>query len=566
MLELARSTYSEGSNRSHSGCEFIGKIYPRKKSFILPSNHYKHHQPSSTMKTFKHDIKVALLGNVSTGKTMTMNALFGNKYGEVSMKRTTAAVNYFKISTSPESTDPSGTAGSWHPETDEPRNPESIQKEISEDNRRLREDTSSTHVQEKWFDIQLDEQLCEMRIDTRLVIVDIPGINEAGACSKYKEYVDEKWHTFDCVVLVMDGKQGVNTEDQVLLLNLVKSNKERIKNVPVIILFNKVDDPEDQEQAELIQEAYQEIEALFCSKRRLHHNKMSLTESKRRLHHKKGSLTETKKDETMTAESPIICNDENAPVRYGIENVSLFYCGRHLGRDAIPGSDGRCGPTNGPQCESCKRLQSDSTSGGSGPAGTKIQPFLPTTKTDGTSSIRMQSISAMEAYENKSFEELRYEDHVPKPSGEIFFGVTAFSIGSSPAPSTPGGFIFAGRDRGGGRGRGRRSGRCGTPTPAAPVFGGGGAFASGASRVPSNPFGTQSQFSFGAAPSHLAASENTTRPSVDTTTPQQQNEGAEVVTPNERKTLAQTMARKNPWMMAYAILFPPSLTVWQKLI
>ena len=242
------------------------------------------------MKTLKHDIKVALLGNVSTGKTMTMNALFGNKYGEVSMKRTTAAVNYFKISTSPESNtsvpcgnsaniSPSKTDGadeskgattteSWHPETDEPRTPESTLKEISEDNRRLRDDNGSTLVQEKWFDIELDEQLCEMRNDTRLVIVDIPGINEAGACSKYKDYVDKKWHTFDCVVLVMDGKQGVNTEDQVLLLNLVKSNKDRIKNVPVIILFNKVDDPEDQEQAELIREAFQEIEALFSKKDR----------------------------------------------------------------------------------------------------------------------------------------------------------------------------------------------------------------------------------------------------------------------------------------------------------
>ena len=30
------------------------------------------------------------------------------------------------------------------------------------------------------------------------------------------------------------------------------------------------------------------------------------------------------------------------------------YCGQKYGRDVIPGSDGRCGPTNGPQCEACK--------------------------------------------------------------------------------------------------------------------------------------------------------------------------------------------------------------------
>ena len=30
-----------------------------------------------------------------------------------------------------------------------------------------------------------------------------------------------------------------------------------------------------------------------------------------------------------------------------------LYCGRNLGPRAIPGSDGRCGPNNGPQCQDC---------------------------------------------------------------------------------------------------------------------------------------------------------------------------------------------------------------------
>jgi ankyrin repeat protein len=34
-----------------------------------------------------------------------------------------------------------------------------------------------------------------------------------------------------------------------------------------------------------------------------------------------------------------------------------YYCGRRLGRAAIPGSDGQCGPNNGPQCQSCMRFQ-----------------------------------------------------------------------------------------------------------------------------------------------------------------------------------------------------------------
>ena len=49
-----------------------------------------------------------------------------------------------------------------------------------------------------------------------------------------------------------------------------------------------------------------------------------------------------------------VTNDEGAVVALGQD---LYYCGRRLGREAIPGSDGMCGPSNGPQCRSCKRYQ-----------------------------------------------------------------------------------------------------------------------------------------------------------------------------------------------------------------
>jgi predicted transcriptional regulator len=70
-------------------------------------------------------------------------------------------------------------------------------------------------VREKWFDIELPNELCPMRKDTKLVVrvVDIPGINEAGSCDKHIEYVKEKWAIFDCVVAVMGGEQGVKSEE-----------------------------------------------------------------------------------------------------------------------------------------------------------------------------------------------------------------------------------------------------------------------------------------------------------------------------------------------------------------
>ena len=49
-------------------------------------------------------------------------------------------------------------------------------------------------------------------------------------------------------------------------------------------------------------------------------------------------------------------NGDGCPMTKGSEEANL-YCGRTLGADVIPGSDGRCGPNSGPQCPSCLRAQ-----------------------------------------------------------------------------------------------------------------------------------------------------------------------------------------------------------------
>jgi len=59
----------------------------------------------------------------------------------------------------------------------------------------------------------------------------------------------------------------------------------------------------------------------------------------------------------VAAEREIVklTNDEQAVVQLGNNNGrSKYYCGR---KKAIPRSEGRCGPNNGPQCKSCFRLQ-----------------------------------------------------------------------------------------------------------------------------------------------------------------------------------------------------------------
>jgi signal recognition particle receptor subunit beta len=55
---------------------------------------------------------------------------------------------------------------------------------------------------------------------------------------------------FDVVLLfVMDGRQGVNTEEQVELLRFARDHhQQHTKHIPVIVLSNKIDDPNATEQ------------------------------------------------------------------------------------------------------------------------------------------------------------------------------------------------------------------------------------------------------------------------------------------------------------------------------
>lgn len=223
-----------------------------------------------TSTTPQFEIRIAVLGYVSAGKTTVINAILRDKYGEVAMRRTTAGVNHFRLTprchrdplslgnNKAPTKDPKNPSAAEH--VDDFRSAESTLKEITDDNEKLRE-SGDLHV--KLFDVEIDEPLCEMRDDTKLVLVDVPGINEAGADGKYREYVEQHWDTFDCVVMVVDGRQGANTEEQVNLFEFVRTNNVNKKDIPVIILCNKVDNPDDEEHAKLVQEAREATERIF---------------------------------------------------------------------------------------------------------------------------------------------------------------------------------------------------------------------------------------------------------------------------------------------------------------
>ena len=223
---------------------------------------------TTTEPSKQFDIKIAVIGYVSVGKSTLLNALFGKMYSDVKMKRSTAAVNHFRIASATAPQAGNNTDESTNNDKIEIRSAASTLMETRDDNEKLRNGKNggtnvTTTVHEKEFTIALDEPLFDMREDTSLVFVDIPGTNEANG-GIYKDYVANNWHAFDCVIVVMDATQGANTDQQVNLLENVRDHiEETQKQIPVIVVGNKVDDPHDEELTQQVKELRQAVFQVF---------------------------------------------------------------------------------------------------------------------------------------------------------------------------------------------------------------------------------------------------------------------------------------------------------------
>lgn len=103
-----------------------------------------------------------------------------------------------------------------------------------------------------------------MRENVKLVLVGIPGINEDGPSLKYRNYVANNWKLFDCVILVLDGRQDINREDQTKLLHFIRENQDTRRQLLIIIVCNRNDDQEEM----IVNETRKTVENIFKASHR----------------------------------------------------------------------------------------------------------------------------------------------------------------------------------------------------------------------------------------------------------------------------------------------------------
>lgn len=190
------------------------------------------------------EIRVAFLGNSDCGKMTTLNALMRENYSTATMsKRKAGSVISYNVHVGGVNENSGG------------RNADLAMAE--EENITLKD--GGEKINTITYNVDIEKEIVPMRSQTQFCFTVIPGV--AQDTTKHQKYVTEKWNTFDAIVVVMDGKKGIS-DDDVTLLKLVKENLAR-REIPAIILCNKIDSADDEKLARHAAKAQAKVEKIF---------------------------------------------------------------------------------------------------------------------------------------------------------------------------------------------------------------------------------------------------------------------------------------------------------------
>jgi GTPase Era involved in 16S rRNA processing len=187
-------------------------------------------------------INVCLVGCVSAGKSTILNAFFGQDYAQCKIKRTTMIPNKFIETTNKKK------INSF----------DSINSTISEVNKQIYKQTETkSHLSLADYGTELTFYVEPMQMNIgsnkekkstyQICIYDIPGLNDARTKTIYYDYLKNNFHKFNIILFVVDIHSGLNTSDEMDILNFLATNicSTKViseKNISLLTVVNKADD------------------------------------------------------------------------------------------------------------------------------------------------------------------------------------------------------------------------------------------------------------------------------------------------------------------------------------
>ena len=184
------------------------------------------------------NINICFVGGVSTGKSTGLNGVFCQKLTECKIKRTTMVPTVYvenENNTNPYIVTPS----------------DDIYEQVSKRNAMIIEKTEKGHrttvedYAELVFNVgKLDINIIE---DSFVNIIDMPGLNDARTKSVYYDYLETNFHKFNLIVFFVDIHSGLNTSDEIDIVNFITANTTLQKEINgreiyTLVVVNKADD------------------------------------------------------------------------------------------------------------------------------------------------------------------------------------------------------------------------------------------------------------------------------------------------------------------------------------
>lgn len=199
-------------------------------------------------------LNIGIIGCISSGKSTLMNSLFSETYSDMKIKKTTMCPQVYK-------TDRKLIKNKTYAK--------SIRKQNEEINKKLYEEGVSNKCEEVTYNVLPIPDIFDKLKHGKSIeykIYDIPGLNDSVTKNKFYDYIKNNFYKFDIVIYNVDINSGLNTTDELDILNLIKScieetQKKYNNNVNLMIICNKCDDLTENDKGELI--GSEEIEEMY---------------------------------------------------------------------------------------------------------------------------------------------------------------------------------------------------------------------------------------------------------------------------------------------------------------
>ena len=189
-----------------------------------------------TSQSFTENIHIAILGPVSAGKTTLLNSLFSDTYSDMKRKKTTMLPQIYQTHINGKDLDTAETIFKKN-------------KESNDAILKLREENKYTQKDfiELTYNVNSIRDFLKIPDDKATYsILDMPGLNCGGGNDMYYNYIKQISHKIDIYILVFDVNSGLNTTDEVKILQVVQEEITKNSHGYVHILINKCDEVEYQ--------------------------------------------------------------------------------------------------------------------------------------------------------------------------------------------------------------------------------------------------------------------------------------------------------------------------------